>query len=49
MHMFDSSDSIWQRTADRRTQLRRASGGYDDWPRSRRSALRHPVVARPGE
>ena len=47
--MFDSSDTMWQRNADRQSRLRRGSGGFDDWPRNRRSALRHPVVARPPE
>jgi hypothetical protein len=49
MHMYDTFTTSWQRTADRQTRLRREHGAFDEWPSSRRSGLRHPVVAQPGE
>lgn len=45
MHMFDTFDTAWQRTADHQDRLLRSA----DWRRGRRTGLRHPVVARPPE
>ena len=49
MHMFDTFATEWQRTNDHQSRLRRAPGGFDDWPHSRRSGLRHPVTPRSPE
>jgi len=44
MHTFETYDTAWQRTSDRRDRLRRDAGWRPGW----RTSLRHPVVRSDG-